>query len=82
LNTQSIEIINEAIRHHTDFPSNSHKRQGYYLSTMDMIALAYNGTTASERLSNTLKEYYKAIGVNNLSEAINYVVEIDKNKLS
>ena len=77
MNTQTIEAIQKAIRHHTNFPNKKSQVSGYYLETMDRIALGYSGRTPSERLSNVLSEYYKTIGVKNLSEAINYIVKLE-----
>jgi len=79
MNTQTVQAINEAIKHHTNYPSQGKiKKSRYYLDTMDRLALSYNARTSSERLSNLLKDYYDEIGVKNFNEAIKYLVELDK----
>jgi len=79
MNTQSVQAINEAIKHHTNYPSQGKtKKSSYYLDTMDVLALSYDGRTSSERLSNLLEEYYLEIGVKSFNEAIKYIVELDK----
>ena len=66
--------IEEALRLHINYmgkPSN-----GRYLKIMDQQALQYSGPPAI-KVSKLLDDYYKAVGVSNLDEALSRLRKID-----
>jgi len=78
LSSQTIELIEKALVHHTNYTGSRKKEYLHfsksrggneYLSIMDTLSRAYSGSP-SEKVSKLLSVYYKEVNVTNLSEAL------------
>jgi len=67
-----IEIALKLHINYNNIPSN-----GKYLEIMDRLAYGYSGAPGI-KVSNLLDDYYKAVGVKNLNEALNRLKTLKK----
>jgi len=64
---ETIKKIDEAMKMHIDYNGNCSDR---YLKIMDRLAINYKGAPGI-RVSKLCDDYYKAVGVSSLKEALN-----------
>jgi len=67
LSKDTIEQIEKALPRHVSYPGTRDK--GSYLEIMDKLVFNYTGAMAI-RISKLLDDYFKTVGVNNLTEAL------------
>ena len=68
MHKETIKSIEEALKHHINY-NNPNRVNGKYLRTMDSLAYRYSGAPA-EKISSLLEDYFAAVNVKNLDEAI------------
>lgn len=66
--------VEKALRLHINYKGIS--SNGKYLEIMDRLAWCYSGSPA-EKVSRLCNEYFKAVGVTNLDEALERLRKID-----
>jgi hypothetical protein len=66
MHAETIKEIERALTYHSNYNGDTTDR---YLAIMDRLAGCYSGSK-SQKVSKLLDDYYKAVGVESLSEAI------------
>ncbi len=73
MNTTTIKEIERAITYHISYDGGT---TGRYLKIMDRLAAGYSGSL-SQKICSLLDNYFKAVGVDGLDEAIDRLRKIN-----